>query len=304
VTPAQIEAMVQKLADRLKNNPNDLQGWYMLARSLATLQRLPEALQALDTALKLAPNEPQLLADYADISATINGGNLEGKPTELIQKALQIDPKNSKALALAGTAAFRKKDYARATEYWTTLKGVLSESGAPQDQIAMVESNINEARGAQGLPPLPPSAAATAQPPMIAAGAPPMMTSGASNGSGAKSAGPDQKITVSVSLSPTLAAKAAPGDTLFIFARAVNGPRMPLAIIRTTASELPKTFTLDDSLAMSPMMKISDFPEVMVGARISKSGNAMPQSGDLMTTTGPVKVGTQNAKLVIDTVTQ
>jgi len=290
VNGAQIEAMVQKLANRLKDNPNDLQGWYMLARSYAILGRFQDSLKALDQARRLAPNEPQLMADYADVLATSTGGSLEGEPAKLIQRALQLDPNNAKALALAGEREFRNKKYQRAIDDWTRMKGALPPD-ATQQQIAAVEANINQARAALGQPPLPPSAPMTT----AAQGAPEISTIQAEAG---------RVISGVVMLSPKLAGKVGPNDTLFIFARAANGPRMPLAILRVSASELPKTFTLDDSMAMSPAMKLSDFPQVVVSARVSKSGTATPQSGDLAATIGPVPPGTTNLKLTIDTVVQ
>src|SRR5271156_4100233 len=160
VSGPQIEAMVQKLADRLKANPNDLQGWYMLARSYASLGRFQDSLKALDQARRLAPNEPQLMADYADVLATTRGGSLEGEPAKLIQKALQLDPNNAKALALAGEQEFRNKNYQGAIDYWTRMKNALPPD-AKQEQIAKVEKNINQAREALGQPPLSPSVSLT-----------------------------------------------------------------------------------------------------------------------------------------------
>jgi len=291
VSDAQIEAMVQKLANRLKDNPDDLQGWYMLARSLANLGHFEESLKALDQARRLAPNEPQLMADYADVLATTRGGSLNGEPARLIQKALQLDPNNAKALALAGELEFRNKNYQGAIEYWTRMKNALPPD-TPQQQIATVDANINQARAELGLPALPssmptaPTQAQTSVPMAPAQG------------------GTEHAISGVVALSPQLAGKVNSGDTLFIFARAASGPRMPLAILRASAGDLPKAFTLDDSMAMSPAMKLSDFPQVVVSARVSKSGAAMPQSGDLTATIGPVAPGAKGLKLTIDTVVQ
>ncbi|HUO44841.1 MAG TPA: c-type cytochrome biogenesis protein CcmI [Burkholderiales bacterium] len=289
VSNEQIEAMVQKLANRLRENPNDLQGWYMLARSQAILGHFEEALKALDQARKLAPNEPQLLADYADVLATTRGGSLEGEPARLIQKALQMNPNNVKALALAGELEFRNKHYQAAIDYWTRMRSALP-ADAPQQQITMAEANINQARAALGQPPLPPS---------IPAAMPPTRTA-------SSAAVPSQERSISgvVTLSPKLAGKVKPGDTLFIFARATNGPPMPLAVMRASAGDLPKTFTLDDSMSMSPSIKLSDYQQVVVSARVSKSGTAMPEKGDLTTTIGPVTPGSSGIKLVIDTVVQ
>ena len=103
-----------------------------------------------------------------------------------------------------------------------------------------------------------------------------------------------------VRLDGALAAKVAPGDTVFVFARAAQGPRMPLAIIKRKAGDLPLAFSLDDSSAMSPELKLSRFPSVVIGARISRSGDAMPRSGDLVGQVGPVDTGSGNLVIVID----
>jgi cytochrome c-type biogenesis protein CcmH len=105
-----------------------------------------------------------------------------------------------------------------------------------------------------------------------------------------------------VSLSPAVSAKVDQGDTVFIFARPAEGSRMPLALVRKQVKDLPVTFTLDDSMAMSPQAKLSNYPEVIVGARISKSGGATPQSGDIEGLSGKIRTGGAPVKLVIDRV--
>ena len=280
MSPEQIALMVDRLAARLKENPNDAVGWQMLARSYNAFGRFPEAADAYKKAAALAPRDPQLLADYADTLAVANGSNLNGKPLELIQAALGLDPNHQKSLALAGTAAFNNREYAAAIAYWQRLQKTFP---ADSDNALAIGTSIAEARAAAGGSATPIARAPTAN-------------------TGAASAAPVSTIAGAVSLSPALAAKALPTDTVFIFARAVNGPRMPLAIVRIQASDLPKAFSLDDSMAMAPAMKLSNFQEVMVGARVSKSGNATPQSGDLMGSIGPVKVGSRELKVVIDAV--
>lgn len=307
VNDQQIRAMVMKLAEELKKNPGNLEGWFMLGRSLATLGNFPQAAKAYQQALKLAPDEPVILADYADLLANMNGGNLEGEPMQYINQALKGDPKNIKALALAGEAAYRRKDYDKAIEYWTLQKSVLgARPDTPPQRIAAVETSINDARAAKGLPPLPSSVPAgaaeaqqTPQAPFLAAMA--AAGQGGGNAAPAAPAGPGQTIGVRVSISPKLAGKFSPGDALFIFARAPGAAGMPpLAVIRTTAAELPKTYTLDDSMSMAPMFRLSGSPEANIGARISKSGVATPNPGDLSGTIGPVKLGSQGLELVID----
>lgn len=270
-TPEQITRMVEQLAERLKQNPNDARGWTMLARSYSALERFPKAAEAYAKAAALAPNDAQLLADYAETLAIANGRNLNGKPTELLQAALKLDPNHQRSLALAGTAAFNENDYPAAIGYWERLQTTLPPGS---DNARKIAAKIAEARAAAGQ---------SAQSNNLA-------------GSGVQAVA----IGGTASLSPALAAQAQPTDTLFIFARAMTGTKMPLAVLRAQVKDLPKTFMLDDSMAMAPAMKLSNFQEVMVGARISKSGNATPQSGDLTGVVGPVKAGSRGVSIVID----
>jgi len=274
VTREQLEAMVAKLAAHVDKNPDDAKGWALLARSYYVMARYPEAVRAYERAVQLAPRDADLLADYADAVGMTQERRLQGRPLELVQRALAIDPDHWKALALAGTAAFDRKEYARAIGYWERLRRVV-----PADsQIGRsVEASIAEARA------LGAATTASAKAPKTGAAA-----------AGAKVAG-------RVSLAPALAAKAAPTDTVFIFARAASGPPMPLAVVRKQVKDLPLEFALDDSMAMAPNLRLSGFAEVIVGARVSRSGNATPQSGDLQGLSRPVKVGAAGVAVVIDT---
>jgi cytochrome c-type biogenesis protein CcmH len=272
VTAQQLEAMVAKLAARLEQNPDDAKGWVMLARSYTAMQRLPEALTAFAKATSLVKDDAGLLADYADALALSADRNIEGKPLELVQQALKLDPNQWKALALAGTAAFDRKDYKAAVAYWERLAQQLPPDS---DFKQSLTAGIAEARQLGGiktavLPGREPTAAAS--------------------------------VRGTVSLSPALAGKANPADTVFIFTRAAEGPRQPLAVLRRQVKDLPAGFTLDDSHAVSPEMKLSNFREVVVGALISKNGSAMPQSGDLQGLSQKVKVGSGNIAVVIDQV--
>lgn len=283
VTREQMVAMVDKLAARLKDKPDDAKGWQMLARSYKAFGRFPESAEAYKRAMALTPNDAELMADYADTLGAVNGGDLNGEPLALIQAALKLDPNHQKSLALAGTVAFNNKDFPAAVAYWQRLLKTLPSNS---EDAELVSKNIAEAQAASKGTSLPAVAQAAAPAQAPAAAATPSTAS----------------ITGTVSLSPALAAKAAPDDTVFIFARAASGPKMPLAILKVQVKDLPKSFSLDDSTAMAPTMKLSNFPEVMVNARVTKSGNATPQSGDLTGTLGPVKVGSQQVKVLIDAV--
>ena len=280
----QIEAMVNALATRLEalpaNQPGDPKAWEMLARSYAAMQRFPQASKAYKRAIELSPNNAQLLADQADVLAMLQGQSAAGEPTRLIEQALKLDPDNLKALALAGSAAFERSDFTTAVRYWTQAR-TLAPAGS---EFAIgLDRSLEEARVASGAPVSPASGSTVSK-----AVTTPVDTVG--------------NIRGKVSLAPALAGKVQPNDTVFIFARAFEGPRMPLAILRRKASELPISFILDDSTAMSDEMKLSKFPLVVVGARVSKSGNAMPQSGDFVGQSGSVKSGSSGLGIVIDTV--
>jgi cytochrome c-type biogenesis protein CcmH len=253
-TPEDIDALVQRLADRMQADPSDPEGWILLGRSYAGLQRFEESSKAFAQAVaRMKPPSAQVLADYADVMAMTAGSSLAGEPERLVMQALTLDPDHLKSLALAGSAAMERGDYAAAVKHWSRAKAV-APPGSPF--ATDLDPVIAEARAAAGLPPEA-AVAATATP------------SGSTG------------LQVSVTLDPALAGQLQPGDTLFVFARAAEGPRMPLAIVRQTATADPVQVTLDDASAMAPQLRLSGFPQVVVGARISRSGNATPQPGDL-----------------------
>ena len=268
-TPHEIEAMVERLAERLKTDSANVEGWMLLARSYAAFGRFKESADAYATAVKLRPGDAQLLADYADALGMALGRKLEGEPEKLVARALEIDPRNMKALALAGTIAFERKDYNAAAGYWERM---LPQVPPDSDDARSIEANVAEAR-------------------QLARGTPP-----------AVAAAPKGGLRGEVTLAPAIAARASPTDTVFIFARAVQGPPMPLAVLRKQVSDLPVHFALDDSMAMAPGASLSGSPKVIVGARISKSGSPAAQSGDLQGLSAPVANDASGVTVVIDTV--
>jgi cytochrome c-type biogenesis protein CcmH len=289
---ADVEVLVARLAERMAARPpgriEDAEGWAMLGRSYAALQRFPQAGEALQRALQLKPQDPQLIVDMADVLAMQQGQSLRGEPARMVEQALRLDPKNLKALALAGSAAFEQRDYATAIRHWTTA----SQIAPPGSELAQgLASSLADARAnlAQSTAPGAAAAAAPAGANTATAGATLSDKAGA-------------RLSGTVRLAPQLAARIAPDDTVFVFARAADGPRMPLAILRRSAKELPFEFSLDDSQAMSPQLQLSNFANVVVGARVSKSGNATPQSGDLQGQAGPLPNRSGSVELLIDSV--
>lgn len=265
-TPAQIEAMVDKLAARMKENSTDVQGWLMLGRSYAALNRLPAAKDAFAKAIALDPKNADAMADLADLIAYMQQ-SAEGEPKKLIEQALAIDPKNVKALALAGSTAYENKNYLKAIDYWQRALKLTDPQSEFANGLSLSISNAQEKAGIKK-----PSLGAS--------------------------------ISGSLQISPALASQVKPDDTVFIYARAIDGPRMPVAILKIKANQLPYNFVLDDKLAMAPELSISKFNAVTIIARVSKSGEATPKPGDLTGQLDQVTVGSKNIKLTIDKVAQ
>ena len=277
--------MAEKLVERLAKEPNDGNGWALLGRSYIVMQRFGDASKAFEKAVALLPPDASLLADYAGTLAMSTETRMQGKPTRLIEQALKIDPNSEKALYLAGTSAFDQQNFAGAVKHWEKMLGLMpADSGRKR---LIIQANVAEAKALLrgDAPPVPPIAQAPS----------------ASQNAGVKPvAGAVARLTGSVTLMPSLTAKASPSDTVFIYVRAAEGPPMPLAIISRQVKDLPVSFSMDDTMAMMPTMKLSSFPQVRVVARISKSGNAMPQSGDLQGMSPVVSSNTSNIKIVID----
>jgi cytochrome c-type biogenesis protein CcmH len=286
-SPQDIERMVEGLAQKLEKDPDNQQGWAMLARSYKMLGRNAEAEQAFEKAGAFLDNDAQLLAAYADLAASNANGNFAGKPTMLIEKALKVDPQNPMALWLAGTASFRSGQFDTAIRIWERL---MQQIEPDSDDARMLQDAIGAAYTALGK--TAPKTAATG----------PVPSSNGNAGAATRAqAGAGPSVRGQVELDAALKAKAAPGDTVMVIAR-IPGMRMPVAVVRVNASELPLQFTLDDSLAMSPQARISAATQVEVEARISKSGMAQPEPGDLLSAVQTVKVGASGIKLVVNKV--
>lgn len=274
----QIAGMVDKLALRLQENPGDGPGWLMLGRSYAVLGRYPESAAAFDRALGLLPPDAQHYADFADIAAMAQGRSFAGAPEKLVQRALAIDPRNIKALALAGTVAFDQQNYSLAIRQWQKVLALIPDDSAV---AAGIRGSIRDAENRLAI---------SGQ---QVANAPPAMADGAA---------PAANVAGSVELDAKFRSLVAPGDTLFIFARAVDGPKMPVAMLRKKVGDLPLQFALDDSMSMTPQFKLSTVGKVVIGARISRSGDALARAGDIEGLSAPVAVGTAGIKVTIGSI--
>ena len=283
--------MVERLAQQLKTQPTNAEGWLMLARSYTAMGRFVEASSAYAHLLTLVPPgaeiDANILTAYADALGMAHGKNLQGEPEKLLVRALAVDPNNTMALALMGTVAFERRDYVAAISDW---QKILTLAPADSDMARMVTGNIKEAQAIVAGNPSSPSKASEVP---VAVAAPVAGTPSANT--------PANQVAGTVELDPTLRAQVAETDTVFIFARAVQGPRFPLAVLRKQVKDLPLSFVLDDSMSMMPEAKLSGFPMVVVGARISKTGSATPSAGDLEGIVAPVALGSNGLKIRIGT---
>ena len=273
-TAEQINGMVARLAAKLRENPDDVDGWKLLGRSYMVMGRFPEAVAAYAKAAEKAPRDAQLLADFADALAMTRGEKLAGEPEQLVLRALQVDPNNLKALALAGTAAYERQDFAKAAELWGRMLPLVP---ADSEDARMISTNVEEAKKLAGI--------GGGEKPVVAAKAQP-------------------GVRGTVTLSAEMKQQAKADDMVFIFARAAEGPPMPLAVMRAKVGDLPVSFALDDSMAMAQGLKVSAFPKIVVTARVSKSGSAKPAPGDLQGASTPVANDASGVKVVIDSVVQ
>jgi cytochrome c-type biogenesis protein CcmH len=268
-------ATLQSLEERVAKSPADPEALLMLARSYSELGRFADSARTYDSLTKIVPDEAWIWADYADALAMTHS-TLMGAPTKLLQRALKLDPNNLKTLALS--AAMEREDYAAAIRHWEKLLKLVPPDNA---DAQMIKDGVHQAR--QLLAQSKGGKAALEQ----------------INETADQAAG-SERITGTVTLNAALRSQADPTDTLFVLVRAAQGPKMPLAIVRKQVGDLPLKFSLDDSMAMSPEMKMSNFDQVVVVARVSKSGNAMPEPGDLMGMSKPLALGSKGIKIDID----
>jgi len=300
-----IDRMVAGLQKKLEAQPNNPKGWYMLGRSYMVLKRFPEAVKAYEKAYKLMPDSAEVMLSLADSLAMQNNGSISGRPVELINKALKIEPDNLTALWLGGMASRQKKDYVSAIQRWSKVMKLLKDPGERQEVRGLIkeaESKLNPEQRKlvqsqlDSLDATDNTSKATT--PQIAS-----QNNTAKNSSDTSVADPNKAVTVNVSLSDDFKDKVKPTDYVFVYAKAMSGPPMPLAAAKIQVKDLPAKIVLNDSMAMMPQMKISAHSEVVVGARISKSGQPIAQSGDFYTEKRAIKLG-DKVNLEIDTIKQ
>ena len=265
------DQMIQTLQSHLEVDTEDAQGWATLAQIYVVEQRFGEAAAAFARVRAINGDSADVLVRQADALAMANNGNLQGEPSELIGKALTLDPQHGSGLWLAGLAAAARGDFQAALDHWTDAEQNITN----EESLLEIRRLIGEARARLGV-------------------------SGESEAIGVSPVAGGPSIQVSVEIQPDIVAEVKPDDVVFIFAQAAQGPPVPLAVIKRQVKDLPATFELDDSLAMVPNMKISAFDEVKVVARISRSGTAQQGSGDFFGQTGLIRTSDeQEVKLTI-----
>ncbi len=266
----QMKVMVAGLAERLKQQPDDAVGWTMLGRSYKYLEQYAQAADAFGHAYKLIGDQPEIMLLYADMLAFANDEQMAGKPEQLVFKALALEPDNMTGLWLGGMAKAQTGEFVAAMTLWKKLEALLPPGSESQQEIqgllAKLATQIPEGTVMSEADTKPASAAS---------------------------------IEIEVSLAPELQKSANPDDTVFVYAQALSGAKMPLAIVRKQVSELPLTVSLTDAMAMMPTIKLSNFEQVKLLARISKSGDAMQQPGDLIGVVEQVALADKSLKHII-----
>ncbi len=261
--------LVQKVKDHLRENPDDARGWFMLGRTYLALQQYSEAVTALERSYDLKPDEPTVLLALADALAMTQNGSMEGEAEHLVNLALKLVPEDPTALWLAGLAAEQGGRHREAFDYWMKLLPLLEQDPQSTSEVKILLTQLKQQN--PDLPELNFAEVATA----------PVQTAPAAAGSAA--------ISVNVSLDAKFASQVNAGDLVFVYAKAASGPPMPLAAKRLKVSDLPVKLSLSDADAMMPQMRLSNFDEVVVGARVSRSGNPVAQPGDLYFESAPMK---------------
>ena len=260
--PPDMQTAVAALQKRIKNDPQNLDNWLLYGRSMMALKKYDEAVNAYEKARQLQPDNSWVLASLAEAKAFAAGhGNFRGEPEKLLQQALELDPDNQKALWLMGMNAFEKNQPEQAEKLWTHLL-TLVDNPRVAEQLS---AQIDRVRQQQGKPPL----------------------QNAASGQESNEAATTEAAAIPVRIDISPAMKAHLGDkpaVLYVYAKPTAGMPMPIAVVRGNASGFPVTVTLTDQNSLQPNRRLSGFDQVKVGARISFSGNAMPQPGDIEAT--------------------
>lgn len=265
-TPPALAELLPNLEKKLEANPDDRDGWKLLGKSYLTIGEFSNAKRALLRAYALDKADPDVLAQLAEATAMERDGDLSGKASEFLDDALALDPEHQQSLWLKAIASQQAGNHEDAITRFEALRAGVADNASAQQSI---DEMLNQSRQAMAMSVEPAIGTEQTSDDDTSTSNP----ANATNTTGAT-------LTITVALADEVIANSKPDEAVFIFARASNGPPMPLAVSRHTVSELPITVVLDDTMAMIPAMTLSKFPSVTVGARVSKSGNAIAQPGD------------------------
>lgn len=279
-TAPPVDGVIPEMQTHLQKNPRDANGWLLLADMYMSLEQFPAAVDAFEQLYQLTGEDTNVMLRYANALVVANGGKFSGKPASLVQRVLAIEPDNYTALLFAGMAEDESGNYQQANQHYKNLlPGLQGNTQLLETVNQLIARNEQLLRDAG----VDVATTATVEPP--SANTEPV------------------SLRVAVTVAAGLSDQYRPDDTVFVYAQALDGPPMPLAVTRNQAGELPLEVVLDDSMAMMPTMKLSAFAKVKLQARISASGNAQPESGDLVGLLAEVDVSTsETINLTIDTV--
>ncbi|MCU7881298.1 MAG: c-type cytochrome biogenesis protein CcmI [Candidatus Thiodiazotropha sp. (ex Lucinoma aequizonata)] len=278
--------LVKRLAAKMQEQPDNQEGWVMLGRSYIAMNNSSAAINAYERAIQLNDQNVALLLAYSEAIASTNGNDFSGRAAPMIDKAYQLEPNNPNVLWISGILAYQRSEFKSAIERWEALKVTLQPQSA---KLEPVNDALDDVRSKLALAP--------------DEGSLPTIVQAKKPDSSKPVTDSSKSLQVEISLSPELQAKAKAGDLVFVYAKALSGPPMPLAAVRKKVSDLPLSIELDDSMAMIPQMKLSGFPEVIVGARVSLSANPSAQNGDLEGEIKPVSPGqSETVRVVINSI--
>ncbi|MCK4710516.1 MAG: hypothetical protein KAU21_18015, partial [Gammaproteobacteria bacterium] len=283
--------MIDKVKEHLRENPDDSRGWFMLGRSLMTVQRFSEAVTALQRSYDLNKQEPSVMLALADALAMTNDGVMVGEPEKLVLEALAISPNELTGLWLAGLAAEQDGRLQQSFDYFVKLLPMVKDDAQSTAELTSMLSSLKERQ--PDLPDLPverplPTIASASE------SAPAPTAPSADNASGPSS------ISILVTLDESLASQVQPNDLVFVYAKAASGPPMPLAAKRLKVSDLPANVSLSDSDAVMAQMKLSSFQQIKIGARVSKPGDPVAKAGDLFDETGVINKSSINGTIELN----
>ena len=260
----EIESLISGVEERLAENPDDLDGWQLLSKTYLTLGRYSDAQRGYKRVLELGGESDRVYASLADATALASGGEITDEASSYVERALTINPNNRQALWLAGLGGAQGGNQVIAKQYWNRLIPLLDDAPQQQQELrAIIRENFGDQAADK--------------------------VASQSSSSQSSESSTQTGLTVKVSLAPEVANLASDNDFVFIFAKAEQGPPAPLAVKRLRVADLPTSITLTDADAMIPAMALSKFENVVVSARVSKSGQPIAQAGDLQSTTVPTK---------------